>query len=239
MSISVVMPCYNEGEVIEKTIRDYYNEVIRKIDDSEFIVVDDCSKDNTHDILEGLRGELPKLKILKTPVNSGHGKTVRMGYETAKKDYVFQVDSDRQFEPKDFWKLYTLKDSYDFILGFRKRRHDPLSRLILTRIVRLLNLCLFGVWIKDCNCPFRIVKKEILDKFLNLIAKEAIAPNIMISILAKKKGIKMVEVPVAHYRRRANSVSLAHWKLIKYGLEGLVELAAFKKSKLGEIYIGR
>lgn len=229
MSISIVMPCYNEEEVIEKVVKTYYDEIISRINDSEIIIVDDCSRDNTPNILGGLKVELPRLRALKTSVNSGHGKAMRMGYKAATKAYVFQVDSDDQFKAKDFWKIYALKDNYDFILGFRKKRHDPLSRLILTKIISFINFILFGVWIKDCNCPFRLIKKEVLDNFLKVVDKEALAPNIMISILAKKKRIKMMEVPITHYERKDGTTSLVNWRLIKFALKGLKQLTVLKK----------
>lgn len=228
MSVSVVMPCYNEEETIEEVVRAYYEEVVSKIDDSEFIVVDDCSKDNTRNILERLGSELPKLKVLKTPVNSGHGKAMRMGYEAAQKEWIFQVDSDNQFDTNDFLELYALKDDYDFIVGFRRIRHDPLHRLILTRIICFTNLILFGIWIKDANCPFRLIRKKILDQLLKFVYEEAVAPNIMISILARKEGIKTIEVPITHYGRKTGS-AISNWKLINFAINGFKQLLELKK----------
>ena len=87
MSVSIVMPCYNEEEIIESVVIDYCNEIIfSKVDDSEFIVIDDCSVDNTYKILERLKEKFSKLKVMKTSVNSGHGKAVRMGYENSQKE---------------------------------------------------------------------------------------------------------------------------------------------------------
>ena len=224
MSISIVMPCYNEEGVIEEVVRTYYDKIISKISNSEFIVVDDCSKDNTNNILKRLKDEFPELKVLKTPVNSGHGKAMRLGYETAQKEWIFQVDSDNQFAAGDFWKLYAQKDNHSFILGFREKRYDPLHRLVLSKMVRFANLILFKVWIKDANCPFRLMKKEVLVDILKLVDKETLAPNIMLSVLAKKRKIAMTEIPITHYERKTGIVSIANWKLIKFALKGLKQL---------------
>ncbi|OGW75516.1 MAG: hypothetical protein A2Z72_05760, partial [Omnitrophica bacterium RBG_13_46_9] len=185
---------------------------------------------NTRDILEGLRGELPGLRVLKTEINSGHGRAIRMGYESAIKEYVFQVDSDNQFDPGDFRKLYELRDDYDFIVGLRKTRCDPAHRLILSKTIRLAIFLIFGVWIKDANCPFRLIKRKVLIELLEPIDKDALAPNIMVSILAKKKGVRMTEVPVAHYGRKTGSVSIIKWKLIRFALGGLRQLVVFRKN---------
>jgi glycosyltransferase involved in cell wall biosynthesis len=228
MSVSVVMPCYNEEEVIEKTVRSFYNEISSRIDDVEFIVVDDHSSDNTPAILENLRGQLPKLKIIRNKVNSGHGRTVRQAYDSAQKEWIFQVDSDGQFDAKDFHRLYMRKDDHDFVLGFRERRDDPFTRLLLTKLIRIVNFILFGVWLKDANCPFRLIKGSVLREILQGVDRDAVAPNIMISIMAKKKNINMLEVPVRHYRRSAKTSAVRNMKLIRIAFRGFRELVLFK-----------
>jgi glycosyltransferase involved in cell wall biosynthesis len=224
MSVSVVMPCYNEEKTVEQVVRDYYNEAVAGNGDSEFIAVDDCSTDNTAKILDGLKKELPRLNVMKTPLNSGHGKALRTGYEAAQKEWVFQLDSDGQFDAKDFQRLYAERDKYDFILGFRKVRRDPLHRLFLSGVIRMINFFVFGAWVKDANCPFRLIKKETLDGLLKLFDKEAMAPNIMISVLAKRKGIKTIEIPVAHYEKKTGTASLTHWALVKFAYKGFWQL---------------
>lgn len=233
MSLSIIIPCYNEEEIIEKVVRSYYNQVIDKIRGAEIIVVNDCSTDRTAQILKDLKKKLPRLKVLKPPVNGGHGKAIRLGYEAAQKKYVFQVDGDNQFKPQDFWKLYQFKDDYDFILGARQNRSDPLYRLVLTRIIRFTNLFLFGVWIKDANCPFRLIKKEVLIDLLKPIDPEALAPNIKLAIIAKKKKFKIKEVPVFHRPRKTGKISIVSWKLIRFSLKGLTQLLELRKKISG------
>lgn len=222
------MPCYNEEGVIERVVRAYYNEIIAKENDAEFIVINDCSSDATEKIIERLAAELPRLKILKTPHNSGHGKALRLGYEAASKRYVFQADSDNQFDPAQFWKLYEYRETYDLVLGFRQCRQDPFHRLILSKIIACVNFLLFGVVIRDANCPFRLIDNDKLQAMLKIIDRQALAPNIMISILAKKKNMKVKEIPLIHYPRKTGTVSLASWRLIRFSLRGLKQLLEFK-----------
>ncbi|MCX5696528.1 MAG: glycosyltransferase family 2 protein, partial [Candidatus Omnitrophica bacterium] len=159
VSVSVVMPCYNEAGIIEKVVKDCYAQIIGNIRDSEFVIIDDCSNDATPVILKRLEGEFPKLKILKTPKNSGHGRALRLGYESAVKECVFQVDSDDQFELREFWQLHSRIKNCDLVLGSRRQRNDPLHRLLLSRIISLANFSIFGVFIKDANCPFRLIRR--------------------------------------------------------------------------------
>lgn len=229
MSVSIVMPCYNEEGIIKKVVKDYFNEVISKIEGAELVIIDDCSTDNTAGILKDLQKEYPDLKVIKTSVNSGHGLALRQGYEYAQGEWIFHVDSDNQFSPHDFWRLYHCKDNYDFILGFREQRNDPFVRLVLSRIIRVVNFIFFGVWIKDANCPFRLIRKTNLQEFLSVIDKNALAPNIMISLLARKK-IRMVEVPVAHYQRKTGVNWLSYGKLIRFAFKGFIQLIKFRKA---------
>ncbi len=228
MPVSIVMPCYNESEIIEQVIRQYYSEIILKIRNSEFIVIDDCSQDDTPAILRKLASEFQELKILTTPYNGGHGKAIRLGYATAQKEWIFQVDSDNQFEIKDFWKLYALKDSYPLLLGFRAKRDDYLERLALTKIIRFFNYLFFGTWISDANCAFRLINKDFVKKLLPLIDEQLVAPNIVISILAKKKNL-LKEIPVEYHRENSKHSLLQHWELIKFTFRGFIQLIKFKK----------
>ncbi|MFC1646382.1 glycosyltransferase family 2 protein [Candidatus Omnitrophota bacterium] len=231
MSVSIIMPCYNEAAFIEKVVRNYYEAIISKISDSELIVVDDCSHDNSLHILNSLQTEYPKLKVLRTASNSGHGRAIRTGYENATKKYIFQVDSDDQFDANDFWKFYDVREDYDFVLGVRKDRSDPPERIVLSWVVNAANFLVFGIWMKDSNCPFRLMKKEITDTYLKMIPNDAIAPNLMLSLIAKKNRAKMLELPVSHFIRNGTPASSSTWKLTKLALKGFTQLLKWRIPK--------
>jgi len=224
MSLSIVMPCYNEAGVIESVIRSFHKEITNKVRCSEFIIVDDSSTDNTSDILNKLKLEFNNIRILRTEKNVGHGKAVRLGYDNVKYDYVFQVDSDNQFNVEDFPKFYELKDKFDFILGYRVNRNDPVSRLILTRILRLLVVIIFGIRVKDINCPYRLIKREKLTELIKEIDTNALTPNIMLSILAKKRGLKFTEIAVSHNKRQTGFIFAFSWKLIKFSFTAFFQV---------------
>lgn len=218
------MPCYNEEGTIEQVVLSFHHEVISKIENSEFIVIDDSSTDSSYEILRELEKKLCNLKILQTKKNSGHGKAILIGYKHASKEHVFQVDSDNQFDPKDFHLLYELKDNFDFILGFRKIRDDPYSRIILSIFLRIINRIIFRTNLKDCNCPFRIIKRSILFDLLSYIDNDSLTPNILLSILAKKKGVKLIEVPISHYKRKTGEEFGFSFKLINFSLRAHIQL---------------
>ncbi|MDP2653131.1 MAG: glycosyltransferase family 2 protein [Candidatus Omnitrophota bacterium] len=228
MPVSVVIPCYNEESLIEREIRAFYREIVEKVPDSELVVVDDGSTDGTPALLKKLAAELPRLRIILSGVNRGHGSAVRQGFDAAGKEFVFQVDSDGHFDPRDFWKLYALKDSHDFVLGVRKRRQDPFFRLLLMRVIRAVNFALFGAWIEDANCPFRLIRRDALQELLLSVPGNALAPNLMLAVLCKKRGMRMAEVEVAHIRRGSGFDSVGIGPLIAFALKGLCQLLVWK-----------
>lgn len=228
MSVSIVMPCYNEQDIIKTVVNDYHKEIVSKIPGSEFIIIDDSSTDDTYAILKRLESSLGDIRIFRMPINGGHGKALRKGYALAKGEWIFQVDSDNQFKSGEFWNFYALRDKYDLILGFRKNRHDHPPRRILSGLLLIVNFIFFGAWIKDANCPFRIMKKALTDRLNDFAGSEAIAPNIIISIIAKVKGLKTIELPVSHRERQTGHSSLIRFKLIKFCLIGFWQLILLK-----------
>jgi glycosyltransferase involved in cell wall biosynthesis len=207
MSVSIIMPAYNEEGCIENVVREYYDKIILKLPGSEFILVDDCSTDRTKVITSILSKELIDLKIIRNEVNKGHGKSLRIGFMAAKNEYIFYTDSDACFGPDNFWKLYNLKDKATLISGYRINREDPIIRKILSKAMKSLNLILFGVHIKDINCAFKLIKSHDLIEILRKLPENSIAPQLMISIVISKKR-KLLEVPIQYYPRGTGKSTL-------------------------------
>jgi glycosyltransferase involved in cell wall biosynthesis len=206
--LSIVMPAYNEADIIESAVREWYDEVVSRVPGSEMIVVDDCSKDATGAVLDSLAKKLPQLRVIRPAQNGGHGKALRFGFQNAGQEWVFQTDSDRQHLPTDFWSLWESKDDFDFMMGVRRRREDGTFRIMITRTMRLLNALIWGVWVTDANCPFKLMRRGRLEKVLDRIPTDSFIPMVMVSILARKMGFHVREVLVTHLPRRGGQQSL-------------------------------
>jgi|TARA_Y100000310_G_scaffold38777_1_gene36284 glycosyltransferase involved in cell wall biosynthesis len=228
MSLSVVIPVYNEQEIIEKVVRNINQQIISKIPDSEVIIVNDCSTDNTLSILQKLSKEFKKIKIITPSKNGGHGKSIRLGFLNAKKDWVFHIDSDNQFDPKEYWKLDKFKSKYDYVYGYRKKRYDPVHRKILTTSLRFSNLVIFGTFMKDTNSAFKLINNKALQHILSIVPENAFAPSIMITLLAKKLGYRIKLVGVTHFQRKTGEVSIQGGKLAKVCLSGAKDMLKFR-----------
>lgn len=232
MSLSVVMPVYNEQDIIGEVVKSVYDKIVSKVDDSEFIIVNDCSTDDTLQILEKLGKKLKKIRIITPYKNGGHGKSIRLGFLSAKKDWVFHIDSDNEYNPEEYWKLDKLKGQYDIILGYRKNRHDPLHRLILTRCARAVNFILFGSLVKDTNSAFKLVNRKALHHIISLLPEDAFAYSILISVMGRNLGYRVTEIPVTHLGRKTGKRHYLGWKLIKGVMRGGMDMVKLRMRAL-------
>ena len=127
---------------------------------------------------------------------------------------MFQTDSDRQHCPADFWRLWELRDQFDFVFGVREKRQDGAFRKLVTTLMRVLNWLLWQVWISDANCPFKLMRTEALVAVLKRVPEDAFIPMVMVSILARRLRFRVTEVGVQHLPRRGGTHSLrgmARW----------------------------
>lgn len=216
--LSIVMPAYNEGPHIEACVTEWHHAVASRIPGTEVVVVDDCSIDDTGVRLASLAARLPAIRVLRTPSNAGHGPAVRLGLDHATGTFVFQTDSDRQHDPDDFWALWKRRDQAPFVMGVRQRRADGAFRLVVSHVLRGINVMLWGRSIRDANCPFKLMRRDALQELLAEIPPESFIPMVMVSVLARHRGHTTIEVPVRHFARSAGQQSLQG--LVKWGRTG-------------------
>ena len=225
---NVVMPAYNEAGCIRQVCTEWLA-LLNQLGRGELIVVNDGSTDATGFILDRLAVEFSRMRVVHQE-NAGHGAAIRRGYAKALEvgcDWIFQVDSDRQFEPAEMFKLWSLRDRFEFLLGVRSDRKDALLRRLLSRGHRILITLLFGVNIRDPNTPFRLMRSDLLSILLKLIPEKTFAPNVFLSILATKCGCRSNEVPVRHLPRASGRGSIRIGRLPALALRCGVELLRF------------
>ncbi|MGF7216004.1 glycosyltransferase involved in cell wall biosynthesis [Spirosoma lacussanchae] len=231
--LSIVMPAYNEEEVIEVVVRQWTDMLARRFptENTRLIVVNDGSRDNTGAILDQIKERYPKLMVVHQ-ANGGHGNAVVNGYRQAvalDSEYVFQTDSDDQFVTEDFEKLWARRNDSPFILGYREERYDAFARLIITRILRFSIAFIYGTYIMDSNIPFRLIRGSFLRRLLaQLPTPTPFAPNIFLAVMAKKAGYNTFDIPITHKERQTGTVSILKWKLLKVCMQSFKELAQFR-----------
>lgn len=231
----LVEPILAELEIIEKTVQEWYMEVICRIPGSELIVVNDCSKDMTGEVLARLAQKIAALRALTTERNGGHRRALRYGFDHVIQDWVFQTDSDQQHLPSDFWTVWERRGNSDFLMGVRAKRADGPVRVFITTVMRLANLVAWGLWIRDANCPFKLMRRQAMDKVLLRVPRDSFIPMVMLSILCRQMKYCVKEVAVQHLARRGGEQSLSGlWKWVKVGSRCLCQLVILRaRSAMG------
>ena len=230
-SLYIVMPAYNEEDNIEKVIDSWYPKLSGKSENSRLVIADYGSKDKTHEILCKLQKEkYPKLVILET-ANQFHGPKVIALYDYAIKngaEYIFQTDSDGQTNSDEFDLFWNSREKYDGIFGNRTVRGDGKDRAFVEKVVCILLFIFFRVKIPDANAPFRLMRTEIVKKYLYKLPKDYNLPNIMMTTYYAYYGEKMAFEKITFKPRRAGVNSVNIPKIIGIGWKALGGFRNFK-----------
>ena len=159
----MVLPAYNEEGNIERAIRDAAKAVSDLGLPWEIVVVDDGSRDGTHQALEGLGpvfGE--RLRVVRHEKNLGYGSALRSGFQASRGDLVFYTDSDNQFDLSELKGFLPLLVENDAALGFRIDRKDPRLRLFTSAVFNGISSLAFGMSVRDLNCSFKLFRGDVL-----------------------------------------------------------------------------
>jgi glycosyltransferase involved in cell wall biosynthesis len=206
-NISLIIPAMNESQSLEQLTREIVSTMKALSASYEILFIDDGSTDKTLEKLKKLRAKNKKIKIVSHRGNWGKAVALQNGFTFATGDIVITLDADLQDNPHEIPKLLKkLDQGYDLVSGWKKTRHDPLEKVIPSRIFNTLVRILTGLQIHDINCGFKAYRREVLNDMR--IYGELYR---FIPVLAHKANFKVTEVPVEH-RARVHGKS-------KYGLE--------------------
>ncbi|MDD3174637.1 MAG: glycosyltransferase family 2 protein, partial [Herbinix sp.] len=174
-------------------------------------------KDGTFRIMQQYTKDLLSFEPITKP-NGGHGATVLYGYHyaiDAGADYIFQTDSDGQTLPEEFWPFWERRKKYDMVIGHRKGRQDGISRVFVTKTLKVvLRLC-FHVNITDANTPFRLMKVATLKEQIKLVPENFNLSNVILSVIYAKKKLAVKYLPVT-FRPRQGGVNSINMKKIMH-----------------------
>lgn len=227
----IVIPAYNEQDTIKKVIDDWYPVVEQIGGESRLVIVNDGSSDRTEEILAGCAESHERLVGL-TKENGGHGAAVLYGYQyalDAGAEYIFQTDSDGQTVSAEFWDFWKQRKAYDMVIGNRVKREDGFSRIVVTKVLKLVLLMLFHVRIPDANTPFRLMKADTLAQYLPLIPPGYHLSNVIISVIYKKKKLAVKYMPITFRPRQGGVNSINMKKIIQIGRQAWKDFRTINK----------
>ncbi len=198
IDLSVVIPLLNEEESLPELIQRLVFQLTTLADDRyEIIFIDDGSSDSSLKVLKQKKEENSNIKIISFRRNYGKSAALAVGFELATGTYVFTMDADLQDAPEELPNLLSkLKEGYDLVSGWKKVRHDPISKTIPSRFFNYITSLMSGVRLHDFNCGLKGYTLEVV-KSLEVYGEM----HRYLPALAHWDGFKVTEIPVQHHPR--------------------------------------
>ncbi len=213
MDISVVIPVYNEEESISE-LTEWIVRVMRENSFSfEVIYVDDGSKDNSWKVITEEAAKNPSVRGIRMRRNYGKSAALNEGFSETKGDVIITMDSDLQDSPDEIPALYQMiiNEKYDLVSGWKKKRYDPISKTIPTKLFNWTTRKMSGINnLHDFNCGLKAYHKEVV-KSIEVYGEM----HRYIPVLAKWAGFTRIGEKVVEHRARKYGVT-------KFGLERFV-----------------
>jgi glycosyltransferase involved in cell wall biosynthesis len=198
--LSIFFPAYNDGGTIASLVLTARRAAQQLTSDFEIIVVNDGSADRTPEIADELARTYPEVRVVHHPRNRGYGGALRSGFAAARKDLIFYTDGDAQYDPAEMIALWRrLSDDVDLVNGYKISRSDPWHRVVIGRIYHHAVCILFGLKVRDVDCDFRLIRRQVFDR----VQLEHNSGVICLEMMKKihDGGFRITEVPVHHYHR--------------------------------------
>ena len=208
LSLSIILPAYNEEQVIAGTVSDVVSVVSTWTKDFEVIVVNDGSADQTASIVTAISESDPRVRLVTHAVNQGYGAALVSGFATATKDLTFFMDSDGQFDIRDLCTFFLFIDRYDAVIGYRMERQDSWIRKLNAWGWKLVVRSVLGVQVRDLDCAFKLLHTEFLHA--HPLETRGAMVNAELLYRLKMAGCHYKEVGVRHLPRRAGQATGAN-----------------------------
>ncbi len=223
MDLSVVIPLYNE----EESIPELFQWIDRVMKDNQFsyevIFVNDGSTDSSWKIIEELKEKYPFVKGIKFRRNYGKSPALYCGFEQAEGDVVITMDADMQDSPDEIPGLYEMitSEGYDMVSGWKKKRYDPLSKTLPTKLFNATARKVSGIKnLHDFNCGLKAYRKDVI-KNIEVYGEM----HRYIPYLAKNAGFnKIGEKVVQHQARKFGTTKFGGWNRFFNGYLDLLSL---------------
>jgi glycosyltransferase involved in cell wall biosynthesis len=217
IDISIVIPVYEEEESLPELCK-WIGQVMDKMQEKqgewhyEVIMVDDGSEDKSWEVITQLAGTNPSIKGIKFNRNYGKSAALDTGFRASNGEVVITMDADLQDSPDEVPALYRMikEDKYHLVSGWKRKRHDPLSKTIPSKIFNGVTRLLTGIKLNDFNCGLKAYQSRVV-KSIEVYGEM----HRYIPVIAKWSGFKKIGEKVVEHRPRK-------YGFTKYGLKRFI-----------------
>ncbi len=215
MKLSIVIPVYNEAATIARIV-----ELVRAADvglEKEILLVDDCSRDGTREVLEKLGREKPDLKVLTHAVNQGKGAALRTGFAAATGDIVLIQDADLEYDPQEYARLLQpiLDGHADVVYGSRflgggAHRVVFYWHYLGNQLLTTLSNMTTNLNLTDMEVCYKVFKREVIQSIP--LQENRFGFEVEITAKIARRKLKIYEVPISYYGRDYSEGKKIGWK---------------------------
>jgi glycosyltransferase involved in cell wall biosynthesis len=229
MDISVVIPLYNEDESLPE-LTSWIAKVMDEHNFSyELMFIDDGSTDNSWAVIEQLKLQFSSIKAVKFRRNYGKSAALNVAFEAAQGDVIITMDADLQDSPDEIPELYRRlkEEKFDIISGWKKKRYDPITKTIPTKLFNAATRKMSGIKLNDFNCGLKAYRRDVI-KTIEVYGEM----HRYIPVIAKWAGFNKIGEQVVEHRARKYGVT-------KFGLSRFINgfldlLSIFFVGKFGK-----
>ncbi len=218
MTISIVIPAYNEAESIVPLVTEIA-QATKSLPVKEIIVVDDGSTDTMVAALTALKLSVPQLRVLHHLARSGQSTAIRTGVQQATSPLIVTMDGDGQNDPADVAALYVIYQQHEtanprtLVAGQRLKRQDNLLRVFSSRVANGVRAAILNDGVRDTGCGLKLFRR---DDFLELPFFNHL--HRFIPVLMRAKGVNIVLVDVSHRPRTLGQSKYGVWNRVWVGI---------------------
>ena len=251
MDLSIVIPAYKESESLPELLARITQSADPLQLEYEIIVVDDGSNDGTFQTLKSLKPQYPRLKALRFRKNYGKSPALAEGFKAAQGERVITMDADLQDDPAEIPALLAkLDEGYDMVSGWKKERHDPITKTVPSKLFNLVTSLMSGIRLHDFNCGLKAYRKVVVESLQVYGELHRFLP-----VLAHWHGFRVGELVVKHHPRKFGRTKfglarffngffdlmtvlfLTRFRTTPLHIFGMIGMAAFTLGFLIELYL--
>lgn len=213
--LSIVIPVYNEAATIRRIV-----DLVRSVDvglDKELLLVDDCSRDGTREVLQEMATDLPEVKVLYHEVNRGKGAALRTGFAAATGDIVLIQDADLEYDPREYIRLLApiLEGHADVVYGSRflgggAHRVVFYWHYLGNKLLTTLSNMTTDLNLTDMEVCYKVFKREVIQGIP--LREDRFGFEVEITAKVARRKLRIYEVPISYYGRDYSEGKKIGWR---------------------------
>ncbi|MFC0264872.1 glycosyltransferase family 2 protein [Fontibacter flavus] len=228
IQISIIVPVYNEQE----SLPELHNWISRVMEENgfsyEIIFVNDGSTDASWEVIQKLSTINPSAKGISFTRNYGKSAALDLGFSKSSGEVVITMDADLQDSPDEIPELYDMivKGGFDVVSGWKKKRHDPISKTIPSKFFNWVTRVISGIKLHDFNCGLKAYKNKVV-KNIHIYGEM----HRYIPLIAKWNGFSKIGEKVVEHRARKYGETKFGWERFINGFLDLISVSFVNRYK--------